>query len=479
MSGSSSSSSSQPALAARPDRPVADAQVARSQAELRAAGAVGDDQRSSPAHACASARAPSASAAYSSRSRPGRAGAWPPGAARLEVARTAGGAAVGPARRRQRTATPSAPPAPALRGRARRRRRAPRRGARSRSWGRGSPSAGSVPSSSCSSTHAQRVRLARPRLAADERVAAEAAGVERDRDAGREPQLADRQRARSGAAPPRATRATSAGVAGAHRRRRGTARRRPRARRPRRGPPGSRAGCACPARRRALPPHLGGVDVRRARRDSTWPSRSPLSRAHVPAGRQREPVQRRLELEPAPVDRRRDRAGCCASSSGTQLAVLTEVLMQRCRSSAHVATAGRRDVDGPRGRLDARCTMATSPRITNDSPIRIASVPSPRSGSTRISAAEHDVRERAEQAQRAVLERRPDRPHEVDDAGHDEPDPDHDQHPRQQALARPPHHDEPRDDPEDPHHGGEARAVASPSPPKASARAEHAEHDRG
>ena len=59
--------------------------------------------------------------------------------------------------------------------------------------------------------------------------------------------------------------------------------------------------------------------------------------------------------------------------------------------------------------------------------------------------------------------------HEVDDAGDDEPDPEHEQD-REQALARPPHHDEAGHDPEQPEHRGEHPRPVSPSPLNESTR---------
>ena len=168
--------------------------------------------------------------------------------------------------------------APALARSPRRRRRAPRAGASCRSSGRGITIGRLVCEQQLLEHDAERVRLAGAGLAAEERVAVEAAGVERERHARRQPQLADRQ--------PRAPAAALAQPRGdllrrrrADRRRRGTARRRRTGSRPRRARRGSRACCGPPARRRSPPTPPRRRRRARARIDSTCPSRgrSPLS----------------------------------------------------------------------------------------------------------------------------------------------------------------------------------------------------------
>ena len=104
------------------------------------------------------------------------------------------------------------------------------------------------------------------------------------------------------------------------------------------------------------------------------------------------------------------------------------------------------------GAAKPRTTLST-PRTMKAIPISSASVFEAHVRQREDQPAEHDVDDRGEQPEAAVARVR-DGAHEVDDAGDDEPDAEHDQH-REQALAGPPHHDEAGHDPEQPEHRGE------------------------
>ena len=108
---------------------------------------------------------------------------------------------------------------------------------------------------------------------------------------------------------------------------------------------------------------------------------------------------------------------------------------------------------GPTRRSAKPRNTLSTPRTMNAMPISSASVFRLTSGSARISPP-------STRSTTAASSRSPrfcgvgERAHEVDDAGDDEPDAEHDQD-REQALAGPPHDDEAGHDPEQPEHGGE------------------------
>ena len=215
---------------------------------------------------------------------------------------------------------------------------------------------------------AERVRLAGAGLAAEERVAVEAAGVERERHTRRQAQLADGQ---PGAAA-RAARLPGAHLVARRRPDRRVVERRAVARQhdalaahraddqpgPHRGPLAA-----------LLPPHLGGVDLLEPLREHLPEPRLAVAlEHHVAAGGERE-ADRGLQLEATPLERGGDREDALLEAAA-EGPVLLEVAFD------HAATARRS--------WKPRTTEST-PRTTKAIPIRIASVPRLTSGSARIS----------------------------------------------------------------------------------------------
>ena len=317
-----------------------------------------------------------------------------------------------------------------------RRRRAPRAGGPCRSSGRGSRSAGS-----CAAAAARARRRASSSCPSPTGRRRTCGGRSR------------RRRARTGRRAPAAARRPAAGR-GRSRRRRATphllrrrradrrvverSRRRRRGRRPRRAPRGSRACCGPRARRRSppsrAPPRRPAGGAATAPAPAARPSS--VSIISVAARRELEP-ERRLELEATAVERAGHREDL-PLELGAQLAVLLEV------APDHAGTALRS--------WNPRTTEIT-PRTMNAIPISSASV-------FRLTSGRARMKPPSTTSTSAVSSRnaRPwtlgERADEVHDAGHDEPDAEHDQH-GEQALAGALHHDEAGHDPEQAEHGGE------------------------